>query len=93
MVRDIVRPQVLVLDVDQPLRALQGLGVAPRDAALTTAGERVVPAAAQVGIGAQQLHRVGSARHGWRWIRLRRKRNRVRVQTSQPVAHAAQWGA
>jgi hypothetical protein len=33
--RDVDGPQVLVLDVDDALRAAQGLGVGPREAAFT----------------------------------------------------------
>ena len=51
--RDIVPPEVLVLDVDDALRPSYGLAVAAGDAALAALGERVVAAAAQVGIGPQ----------------------------------------
>ena len=41
-VADVVAPEVLVLDVDQPPGPFEGLGVATGDAALAAVGERVV---------------------------------------------------
>ena len=83
---DVVAPEVLVLDVDHPLRAGHRLGVATGDAPLPAAGEGVVATVAQVGIGAQQLDDVVP--------RLGRRRPLLGqwvgtgVQATQPVGQA-----
>ena len=79
-VADVVAPQVLVLDVEQVPGALDRLGVAAGHAALAAAGELVVAAPAQVGIGAQQLDDVGAAVDGRRWWRLLRAAGRARCR-------------
>ena len=94
-VADVVAPEVLVLDVDEPPGPLHGLGVAAGDAALAAAGERVVAAEPQVRVGAQQLDDVGAAVDRRRGRRLLGQRVRVEVQPARagPGRSAAGCGS
>ncbi len=89
-VADVGAPQVLVLDVDHPPRTGQGLGVAPRDAALAADGEGVVAAEEQVGIGAQQLDGVGAVGDLRRRRGLLGQRVRREVHAEQTVLEPAE---
>src|SRR6478609_8842259 len=85
--RDIVAPEVLVLDVDEALRPPHCLAVTAGDAALAPLGEGVVTAPAQVGIGPQELHGVRAC--GWRRGPLVGKGVRRAVQAPNPVSQTA----
>jgi hypothetical protein len=61
--RDVERPQVLVLEVDQPLGSADRLGVGQGDAAFPLRGIRVARSTARV--GPQELDRAGT---GGRWV-------------------------
>ena len=63
---DLLRPQVLVLEVDQPSGVPHGLGVAGRHAALAVGGE-VVALGEDGRVGAQDLHRLLRAGRCGRW--------------------------
>ena len=78
---DLLRPQILVLEVDQAARPHDGLAVAARDAAFAL--WREVVDAVGVGIGAQQLHVVRSAYRRVR--RLLGQPARTEVGAAQPV--------
>ena len=92
-VADMVAPEVLVLDVDQPSGASHRLAVAAGHAALAAAGERVVPVEPQVGIGPQQLDQVRASRHRRRGRRLLGQRVRVEVHPREPVLDPPQRAA
>ena len=78
---DPLRPQVLVLDIDQPPGARHRLVVAARDAALTVRREVVFEM--RIGVGSQHLNRVRSARGRIR--RLLRQSARRQVRAPQLV--------
>jgi hypothetical protein len=83
--RDLLGPQELVLDVDEPPRALERLDVGAGDAALTLGGERQARALRR--IGPQDLHRVlaGGAGVGQR-LRQRAGMARLRDPACQAGA-------
>ena len=83
---DLGRPQVLVLDVDESFGPLECLRVAPGDAALAAARERVVAPVAEVRVRAQQLHDVRAAGHRFRGRCLPRERIWRQVVAGQSVA-------
>ena len=87
-VGDVVPPEVLVLDVDQPARPSDRLRVPPGDAPLATSREREVAAVPQVGVGPQQLHGLRPRLRRW-WLLLR-ERARVDVEPTRPVGEPAQ---
>ncbi|WP_240917757.1 hypothetical protein [Phycicoccus sp. HDW14] len=75
---DLLRPQVLVLEVDEPACRPDGLVVAERDAALTVRGE-VEAVAEQRGVGAHHLHGLAGTLRRRRGRRLLGQRLRVEV--------------
>ena len=88
-----VAPEVLVLDVDEPPGPLDRLGVAARDAALAAAGERVVAAVAQVGVGPQQLDDVRAALDRRAAAAPARAAGRASCPSAQPVLEPADRAA
>src|SRR5437773_1564296 len=68
---DLLRPEVLVLDVDQGASTAEHLPVDTGDASLAVGGERV--GGSFGGIGAKDLDRVSAGRR--RWCSVRRDRN------------------
>jgi hypothetical protein len=86
--RDLRRPQVLVLDVDQVPGLADGLGVSARHASLSLRCERVATCAAR--IGAQQLHRMMPGWFGVGMLRWqRRPRGVVVPDTVREPTHRA----
>ena len=83
------RPQVLVLDVDEPARAGEGLPVGMGDAAFAERRERV--AAQPRRVGPQHLHRVGPARRRVRQ-RLRKVATRSACRRDRPGRSASGSG-
>ena len=89
---DVGGPQILVLQVDQAVRAGDDLVVGVGDAAFAVGSERVtVPAA---GVGPQHLHRHGSRRASGRVAGLAtRRRGRRRGGSGRPAGRRGSGSA